>query len=114
MNSRNQVVFAAAIVLAASLAGASLTVRRLDHLRAGATAEEALYVPSPKILRRMTLGYNGLLADIYWTRAVQYFGVHHYVRSRRYKLLEPLLDITTTLDPHLVVAYEFGAVFLAQ
>lgn len=114
MTARKSTVLITAIVLAASLAGASLTVCRLDRLRAGATAEEALYVPSPKVLRRMSLGYNGLLADIYWTRAVQYFGVHHYVRSRQYKLLEPLLDITTTLDPHLVVAYEFGAVFLAQ
>jgi len=102
------------MVLAASLAGTALTVHRLDHLRAGAVAEEALYVPSPKILQRMSLGYTGLLADIYWTRAVQYFGSHHHVRSMDYKLLAPLLDIATTLDPHLVVAYEFGSVFLAQ
>jgi hypothetical protein len=111
---RGTTTLVAATVLAASLAGASLTVRRLDRLRAGATAEEALYVPSPKILRRMSLGYTGLLADIYWTRAVQYFGGHHHVRSEQYKLLEPLLDIATTLDPHLTVAYEFGATFLAQ
>jgi len=104
----------AAMVLAASLAGAGLTVRHLDHLRAGATAEEALYVPSPKILRRMSLGYTGLLADIYWTRAVQYFGTQHHEDSRNYKLLGPLLDIATTLDPHLLVAYEFGSIFLAQ
>jgi hypothetical protein len=114
VTARKSTVLIAATVLAASLAGASLTVHRLDHLRAGATAEEALYVPSPKILRRMSLGYSGLLADIYWTRAVQYFGTEHHAGSREYKLLDPLLDITTTLDPHLVVAYEFGAVFLAQ
>lgn len=114
MSSRNQTVLVAVLVLAASLAGASLTVRRLDHLRAGATAEEALYVPSPKILQRASLGYTGLLADIYWTRAVQYFGQQHHLHSKNYKLLPPLLDITTTLDPHLTVAYEFGATFLAQ
>lgn len=114
MKSRSQIVLVVALVLAACLAGASLTVRHLDHLRAVATAEEELYVPSPKILRRMSLGFTGLLADIYWTRAVQYFGEHHHMRSRQYKLLEPLLDITTTLDPHLTVAYEFGATFLAQ
>ncbi len=114
MTRRGNVTLVAAMVLAASLIGASLTVRRLDSLRAGATAEEALYVPSPKILQRMSLGYTGLLADIYWTRAVQYFGEHHHMRSKQYKLLEPLLDIATTLDPHLLVAYEFGATFLAQ
>jgi len=114
MTARGHTTLVAAMVLVASLAGASLTVRRLDRLRAGATAEEALYIPSPKILQRMSLGYTGLLADIYWTRAVQYFGAHHHVRSKQYKLLQPLLDIATTLDPHLTVAYEFGATFLAQ
>jgi tetratricopeptide (TPR) repeat protein len=62
----------------------------------------------------MRLGYNGLLADIYWTRAVQYFGWKHKHHSSQYPLLYPLLDITTQLDPHLIVAYRFGATFLAQ
>src|SRR5260370_38112730 len=30
------------------------------------------------------------------------------------ELLWPLLDITTTLDPNLLVAYRFGAMFLSQ
>jgi len=114
MSKRGTTTVVAALVLAASLAGAALTVRRLDHLRTGATAEEALYVPSPRILQRMSLGYTGLLADIYWTRAVQYFGTQHHLHSKQYKLLDPLLNIATTLDPHLLVAYEFGAIFLAQ
>jgi hypothetical protein len=114
MTTRGRTSLIVAMVLTASLAGTGLTIRRLDHLRAGATAEEALYIPSPKIVRRMSLGYSGLLADIYWTRAVQYFGGHHHIGSREYKLLEPLLDTATTLDPHLTVAYEFGATFLAQ
>jgi len=114
MRSRDSIAVTAALVLASCLTGAGLTVRHLDHLRAGATAEEALYIPSPKILQRMSLGYSGLLADIYWTRAVQYFGTEHHMRSMQYKLLAPLLDIAATLDPHLTVAYEFGATFLAQ
>ncbi|HVP51690.1 MAG TPA: hypothetical protein VMT05_06260 [Terriglobales bacterium] len=114
MTARGTTTVVTAMALAASLAGASLMVRRLDHLRAGTTEETALYVPSPQILQRMSLGYTGLLADIYWTRAVQYFGTQHHARSMQYKLLEPLLDIATTLDPHLTVAYEFGATFLAE
>jgi hypothetical protein len=62
----------------------------------------------------MSLGYNGLLADIYWTRAVQYFGNKHLRHSMRYDLLDPLLDITTDLDPKLIVAYQDGAIFLSQ
>ena len=29
-------------------------------------------------------------------------------------LLWPLLDVTTTLDPHLLVAYRFGSMFLSD
>jgi hypothetical protein len=61
----------------------------------------------------MSLGYDGLLADIYWTRAVQYFGSKHHEGSHHFDQLAPLLEITAILDPHLLVAYEYGANFLA-
>ena len=88
-------------------------LNRVDSLRTGASLEEVLYVPSPKVVKRLTLGYDGLAADIYWTRAVQYFGSKHHTGATQYMLLAPLLEITTYLDPHLVVAYEFGANFLS-
>ena len=31
-----------------------------------------------------------------------------------FDLLWPLLDVTTTLDPHLMPAYRFGAIFLSE
>ena len=103
-----------ASVLVVCLAAAMVTATRADQARPAATLEEVLYIPSPAILKRMSLGYTGLLADIYWTRAVQYFGARHVVLSRHYELLAPLLNITTQLDPHLAAAYEFGSVFLTQ
>ena len=95
-------------------AGSVLLLRRVDQLRTGATLEEVLYVSSPKLLKRASLGYSGLLADIYWTRAVQYYGGKQHQDATRYDLLWPLLNITTQLDPHLVPAYLFGGTFLSQ
>jgi tetratricopeptide (TPR) repeat protein len=95
-------------------AGSVFLLRRVDELRTNATLEEVLYVSSPKLLKRASLGYSGLLADIYWTRAVQYYGGKHHSNAWRYDLLWPLLNITTQLDPHLIPAYEFGATFLSQ
>ena len=103
-----------AAVLVVCLAAAVFTVARADRAHPNSSLEEVLYVPSPAVVRRMSLGYTGLLADIYWTRAVQYFGRKHVLHSSEYKLLAPLLDITTQLDPHLIVAYQFGAIFLTQ
>jgi tetratricopeptide (TPR) repeat protein len=113
MKARHRTTIVASICLALFFATSVLTLRSVDRLRPQATLEDVLYISSPKILKRASLGYEGLLADIYWTRAVQYFGGRHATGMPSFDLLAPLLEITTNLDPHLVVAYEFGGNFLA-
>jgi len=102
------------VLLALAFGGSAWENHHLTRLRPEASLEETLYITSPDALRRFSLGYTGLMADIYWTRVVQYYGnksIHH---SQRFDLLKPLLDMTTALDPHLIVAYDFGSTFLAQ
>ena len=112
MKRRRTTIIATACLLIC-MAGSVLVLRRVDQIRPQATLEEVLYISSPKILKHASLGYDGLLADIYWTRAVQYFGSRHHAGARSYNLLAPLLEITTYLDPQLIFAYQFGASFLA-
>jgi len=73
-----------------------------------------LVIESGKMLKKMSLGYDSLLADIYWTRAIQYFGYRVGKPGETFPLLAPLLDITTTLDPQLIIAYRFGTIFLSE
>jgi len=113
MSARRRANLVAIAVLLFSMTGAMATLYAIDHLRRGSVAQEALYVRSSRVLRRMSLGYTGLLADIYWTRAVQYFGERHHSGSGDFRLLAPLLEVTTELDPRLLPAYQFGANFLA-
>jgi hypothetical protein len=108
-----QITVAASTILITCLTSSVLLLRSIDRQRTGATLEEVLYISSPTLLKRMSLGYDGLLADVYWTRAVQYFGEKLVRGSEHFDLLAPLLEITTTLDPHLMVAYEYGSNFLA-
>jgi tetratricopeptide (TPR) repeat protein len=113
MKPSRRVTTTVSILLVSFLAGSVLLLRSIDRQRTGATLEEVLYISSPKLLKHLSLGYDGLLADIYWTRAVQYFGDRLDRGAEHYDLLGPLLEITTTLDPHLLVAYEYGTNFLA-
>ena len=113
MKPARKITLAASGLLIAFLSGSVALLRHLDTLRSAAPLEEILYISSPKLLKRLSLGYEGLLADVYWTRAIQYFGGKHHEGADRYALLAPLLEITTALDPHLLVAYDFGANFLA-
>jgi hypothetical protein len=103
-----------ALLIGALLTASALLVRQVDRVRSDEPLQEVLYIPSPKVVKRLSLGYSGLLADIYWTRVVQYFGTKHQAKAKQYLILEPLLEMTTTLDPKLLPAYSFGSVFLAQ
>ena len=114
MSGSRKVTVTTSLVLLFSMASSIFLLKRLDQSRTTATLDEVLYLNSPKWVKRLSLGYTGLLADIYWTRAVQYFGGKHVTAAAKdYRLLYPLLEITTELDPKLIVAYQFGANFLA-
>jgi len=81
------------------------------------TPEEAVqWVRSPGVMRRLALGFDSLAADVYWIRAVQYYGRTKLsaAENKTYGLLYPLLDITTTLDPRFNIAYRFGAILLSE
>jgi len=79
-----------------------------------AAQKDELLLRSGPLLKKLSLGYDSLLADIYWTRAVQYYGSKVGNAGEKFELLWPLLDITTTLDPKLMIAYRFGAIFLSE
>jgi len=83
--------------------------------------EEQLYLTGNTV-KRMSLGFNGLAADWYWMRALQYVG-GKMLNSRQsirlddlsplnLKLLAPLLDSATTLDPEFMEPYEYAAIIL--
>ncbi len=76
--------------------------------------KEELLLRSGWLLKNLSLGYQPLLADVYWTRVVQYYGRRARKPGATYEELWPLLDITTTLDPKLMIAYRFGAIFLSE
>jgi tetratricopeptide (TPR) repeat protein len=113
MNQRRKTTIVAAACLVISLAASAVVLHLSDQSRPQATLDEVLFLSSPKVIERAGLGYDGLMACLYWTRAVQYFGGRHHNDAKSYNLLAPLLEITTHLDPHLLVAYQFGGSFLA-
>jgi hypothetical protein len=91
-------------------------VRDRAYSREEAQNRTFLYVQSPAVLRRIALSFDALAADVYWIRALQHYGGDRLSRDgrERYRLLYPLLDLTTSLDPYFTIAYRFGAIFLSE
>ena len=103
----------------ALLMGGIVALQMLHERRGGplaATQESLLYVRSPEAMKRLALSYDSLLADLYWIRTVQHYGSTRLSTdpNKRYELLYPLLDLTTSLDPRFNIAYYYGSTFLAE
>ena len=79
-------------------------------------AQQILYVSSPAVMTRLAMSYDAIVADLYWIRAIQYYGGTRLSDqpAKSYDLLFPLLDLTTSLDPNFNIAYRFGAYFLSE
>jgi len=100
-------------------------VREVRYTLPPVTAE-SLYLTSGKTARRLAVGYTALAADLYWIRAIQYFGGRRMLfeqpagpqpaaaSEKDFELLYPLLDVTTSLDARFNIAYRFGSIFLAE
>jgi hypothetical protein len=127
--SRRPVQTTAALVAAALLlAGAA----GLDHVRGrlmpiAQPDEQPAYIPSGAALGRLSVGYRAVAADVYWIRAIQYYGRERLrvggrdgfggaaaSPSNGFAQLYPLLEAVTTLDPRFSIVYRFGAIFLSE
>ncbi len=74
-----------------------------------------MWIRSAPLAERLALGFDNLVSDVYWIRAVVYYGGQRRAeRVKNFDQLYPLLDLVTALDPHFRVAYRFGAIFLAE
>jgi hypothetical protein len=103
------------ILLVAGLAIVWQLQKKIDKEKNAIQVEQdELLIRSGSLLRMLTMEYAPLAGAVYWTRVVQYFGEKHRLHQTNLELLWPLLDITTTLDPHLMPAYRFGSTFLSD
>ena len=79
-----------------------------------ANEDDQVMLRSSKLVKGLSLEYAPLVADIYWTRVVQYFGNKQAGKQLDLRLLWPLLDVTSVLDPQLMPVYDFGSTFLSD
>jgi len=124
MNNERLKTIMLGLVIVVGIACAALLVHWTDTLRPPVdpnVVDESLYL-NGKMARRISLGFNGLAADWYWMRSLQYVGKKlinepgdiqlDNLSQLNMKLLAPLLDTATTLDPEFIEPYEYGAVVL--
>ena len=118
------------LTIVAGLGAVILLTKVMDARRKDLStrfAEEPLYVQA-STAKRLSLGFNGLVADWYWMRTLQYVGrkliafqeVHDgrvyfgNLSDLELRLLPSLLKTSTQLDPQFMAPYEYGAMILPE
>jgi len=125
--SRRPVIVAVVAILLCGGISARLQALR-DSMPLSTTDDETLYL-TERATSRVVFTHRSLASDLYWIRAIQYFGGRsRIVREHQaegfeppasiaapvsFDQLYPLLDVATTLDPRFNIAYRFGAIFLS-
>ncbi len=115
--TRARPVIAGSLAAGLCLAGAATVLSARETTRPlPISTERLLYLRSGRMADRLFLTFDALAADVYWIRTIQHYGRDRKStrQADRFALLQPLLDLTTTLDPYFNIAYRFGAVFLAM
>src|ERR1700738_3438276 len=79
------------LLLPLGFAGVWNLQKRIDVQQSALEAEDdQMMLRSSKLVKVMSLEYAPLVADIYWTRVVQYFGNKHAGQQLDLRLLGPL------------------------
>jgi tetratricopeptide (TPR) repeat protein len=114
------------VIIIALMASIGL-VRMIDARKPSARdqfADDRLYL-NPNTAKRLALAFNGLAADWYWMRSLQYVGRNIVTFEEDHPesftladidlhLLPSLLRVTTALDPQFIAPYEYGAMVLPE
>jgi tetratricopeptide (TPR) repeat protein len=127
-SNRGRTAALCSVVLLGSL-GVTLLANWIDKhpsIPVIASAREELYLKA-STAKRLSLAFNGLAADWYWMRSLQYVGRKTLNFQETHpgqvmslddlgfldlRVLPDLLRVSTTLDPQFMAPYEYGAMIL--
>ena len=110
-SSARQIAWVVFAVLALGSAVGLQAGRDAAYPTKNRAGERLLYTRSGTAVKRLALEFDAIASDVYWIRAIQHYGGDRLARDGRknYELLQPLLDLTTTLDPFFTIAYRTEA-----
>ncbi len=72
------------------------------------------FIPKPRFAKSVALGFDGALADYYWLQAVQLVGGTLGDPTQHATTVGRLVDVITTLNPHVGHPYRFAAIWMTD
>lgn len=100
-----------ALISCAALACVGLASTRISDANPEVASEEL--VPDPATAKLLSFGFDSVLSDLAWMRAVQIVGSEEGAFGKSHTLAA-LVDVVTTLDPWVDHPYRFAALWITD
>lgn len=82
---------------------------KISELLSTSESSTDVSIPTSQMVKVASLGYDQLIADLYWLAFVQYTGDRLAREKDKGPLSYKYLDLITELDPHFMQAYWYAA-----
>jgi len=106
--SRRVISLVVVVVLVGLAIGAEVELGRIP--RTDPLGRELLYLPTPEMLKILSVGNPGLAADVLYLWSIQYYSL--FEPHERFLYLETIYNLITDLDPLYFDAYRIGALIM--
>jgi tetratricopeptide (TPR) repeat protein len=98
---------------AVAISSVILLANMIEPILDGKAHDDVQYLPSCEFMKIASLGYRELAADLYWFRAVQYYG-GYMLSQNDIHLFNHLAEMITDLDPNFIGAYKLSAIVITE
>jgi tetratricopeptide (TPR) repeat protein len=98
---------------AVAISSVILLANMIEPILDGKAHDDVQYLPSSEFMKIASLGYRELAADLYWFRAVQYYG-GYMLSQNDIHLFNHLAEMITDLDPNFIGAYKLSAIVITE
>ncbi len=98
---------------AAAISAIVFLANMVEPVLEGKANNEVSYLPSSDFMKFASLGYRELAADLYWFKAVQYYGGYRLSQNDIH-LFNHLAEMITDLDPNFLGAYKLSALVITE
>lgn len=89
--------------------------KKIDNQRSKFRSIEHSLHLKPSTLKKISIGFDEILSDLYLFRVLQYFGdPDTKMENKNPQLVYNYFDTITELDPMFINAYRFGGTFLGE
>ncbi len=105
---RRGIALAAVAALLAVVVVSEINLRAIE--RVDPLGRRLLYLPSHEMLQLLSLGNDGLMADLLFLWSIQYYST--YRPDEKFLYLETVYNLITDLDPLYFDAYRIGALIM--